>query len=75
VSAIRGAWACGALLLAVLAGCSGCMRKPQYQPLQADSTATVPVDSLALLVRNAQELWEADGEGEAAARSRATAAC
>jgi len=65
--ALRGARACGALLLAMLAGSCGCMRKPQYQPLQADSTATVPVDSLALLVRNAQELWEADGEGEAAA--------
>ena len=64
-SARAGAALSIALLLAALAG-GGCVRKPQYQPLQADSTATVPVDSLALLVRSAQELWDADGQGEAA---------
>ena len=52
----RGAQLLAAALLFALAGSAGCVRKPQYQPLQTDSTATVPVDSLELLVRNAQEL-------------------
>ena len=56
-----------ALFLFALAGSGGCVRKPQYTPVGVDSTATVPVDSLALLVRNAQDLWDADGQGEAAA--------
>ena len=63
----RGTQLLAAALLFALAGSAGCVRKPQYQPLQTDSTATVPVDSLELLVRNAQELWDADGQGEAAA--------
>jgi len=65
--AIRRATACASLLLVVTApGCS-CVGKPKYEPLQVDSTATVPVDSLATLVRAAQETWEAEGEGENAA--------
>ena len=57
--------ACASLLLFALAG--GCVRKPQYEPLAADSTATVPVDSLAIIIRGAQEAWEVDGQGENAA--------
>jgi len=54
------------LLVAIASGCS-CVGKPKYEPLHVDSTLTVPVDSLAALVRAAQETWEADGEGENAA--------
>jgi len=64
--AIRRASVCASLLLLALAG-GGCVQKPKYEPIPVDSTATVPVDSLALLVRGAQETWETQGEGEVAA--------
>ena len=54
--------ACGVPLLAGMTG--GCVQKPKYQPLPVDSTSTVPVDSLAIIVRSAQDAWDAEGEGE-----------
>ncbi|HEY2955498.1 MAG TPA: hypothetical protein VGK89_09665 [Candidatus Eisenbacteria bacterium] len=65
--AIRLALAAAALLAAVVAAGCSCVGKPKYEPLHTDSTATVPVDSLATLVRGAQDAWEQDGEGENAA--------
>ena len=56
-----------ALLLGLALAAAGCVQKPKYEPLPVDSTATVPVDSLAILVRQAQDTWEQGGEGEHAA--------
>jgi hypothetical protein len=53
--------------LVAVAGCS-CVQRPHYEPLHADSSATVPVDSLAIIVRNAQAMWDAPAGGEEAAR-------
>jgi hypothetical protein len=56
-----------AFLCALSLAAAGCVQKPKYEPIPVDSTATVPVDSLGILVRQAQETWELPGEGEAAA--------
>jgi len=45
---------------------SGCQRRVQLMPAEADSTVRIPPDSLAVAMRNAQELWES-GSGEQAA--------
>jgi len=54
-----------ALALAASAGCGGCHRDIRFAPGEADSTH-VGADSLRVLLRNTQDLWESDGGEEAA---------
>jgi hypothetical protein len=56
-----------ALACLALAGC-GCQRRSRFVPLQADSTTTLSVDSIAVIARDLQLRWEAPGAGEEAAR-------
>ena len=55
-----------ALALLALLAAAGCVQKPKYEPMPVDSTATVPVDSLAIIARSALEMWDTPDQGEAA---------
>ena len=42
-----------------LAGCRGCSRQIHFTPAGSDSIGVHSADSLRMMVRHAQELWEA----------------
>lgn len=69
-SAVSGR-AAAALACAALAGLAllpGCQRRTRFEPLKADSTAAVSVDSLKLMARDLQAKWDQADAGEEAAR-------
>jgi len=55
-------------LLAALPGCQGCSRQIHLTPAGSDSVGIHSADSLRLIIRHAQELWEAPDGGEQGAR-------
>jgi hypothetical protein len=64
VSRIGAALCSVAALLSILAAFTGCNRRTQLVPADADSTGVV--DSSAVLLRDVQSSWEAEASSEAA---------
>ncbi len=60
-----------ALLAAALLSAAGCGSRNRYKPLPADSTATVPSDSVAAIAKNALDRWDSGASDEAARLSAA----